>query len=145
MITLPENLEHPHRAAIFRSTEAGWSVLFGELHEGKVRILDTKVFQAPSDPARAGENNLADQEGPTGEIDLWLEANGNPQVLVLLPAAQTISRVLHLNDAETEEQVDQELRLSAESHLLGGAPAHRVGMAAIHAREGQPRQGVLVS
>ncbi len=145
MITLPENLEHPHRAAIFRSTEAGWSVLFGELHEGKVRILDTKVFQAPSDPARAGENNLADHEGPTGEIDLWLEANGNPQVLVLLPAAQTISRVLHLNDAETEEQVDQELRLSAESHLLGGAPAHRVGMAAIHAREGQPRQGVLVS
>ncbi len=145
MITLPENLEHPHRAAIFRSTETGWSVLFGELHQGKVRILDTRVFQDPSDPASAEGDMLTDNEEPTGEIDLWLEANGNPQVLVLLPAAQTISRVLHLNDAETEEQVDQELRLSAESHLLGGAPAHRVGMAALHAREGQPRQGVLVS
>ena len=145
MITLPENLEHPHRAAIFRSTETGWSVLFGELHEGKVRIIETKVFNDPVDPVTADENRLADGEKPTGEIDLWLEANGNPQVLVLLPAAQTISRVLHLNDAETEDQVDQELRLSAESHLLGGAPAHRVGMAALHAREGQPRQGVLVS
>ena len=143
MITIPDNLERPHRAAVFRSLNGGWSVLLGEIHEGAVRIEETRTFSDQAHIPR--ETGNEDETAGKSEIDTWLEEKRNPNVLVLLPAAQTISRVLHLTETESEEQVDQDLRLKAESHLLGGAPAHRVGMAALPAREGQPRQGILVS
>ena len=143
MITLPENLDQPYRAAVFRASADGWSVLLGEIHDGRVRIEDSRAFSSEA----AEKDQFGSEPEPSGrsEIDAWLEANGSPRVLVLLPAAQTISRVLDLSDAENPDQVDQELRLKAESHLLGGAPAHRVGMAALAARKGQPRQGILIS
>ena len=143
MITIPENLEHPHRAAVFRSVDGGWSVLLGEIDDGVVRIEETRTFKSQANLPVEPEND--DGSNGQSEIDGWLEEKKNPSVLVLLPASQTISRVLNLSETDTEEQVDQDLRLKAESHLLGGAPAHRVGMAALRAREGQPRQGILVS
>lgn len=143
MITLPENLDQPYRAAVFRALADGWSVLLGEISDGKVRVEESRRFSAKA----TEQTQVESEQGPSGrsEIDEWLEAHGTPRVLVLLPAAQTISRVLDLSDAESPDQVDQELRLKAESHLLGGAPAHRVGMAALTARDGQPRQGILIS
>ena len=143
MISVPENLDHPHRAAVFRGSDQGWSVLLGEIHDGRVRVEETRTFSLEA--SRSPEPEEGGDVVIRSEIDTWLEEHGSPRVLVLLPASQTISRVLDLADADTSEQVDQELRLKAESHLLGGAPAHRVGMAALAPREGQPRQGVLVS
>ena len=143
MITLPENLDQPYRAAVFRALADGWSVLLGEIHDGKVRVEESRTFS--SEATEQAQVESEPESTGRSEIDEWLEAHGSPQVLVLLPAAQTISRVLDLSDAESPDQVDQELRLKAESHLLGGAPAHRVGMAALAARKGQPRQGILIS
>ena len=143
MITIPENPDQPHRAAVFRRQDDGWSVLLGGIHEGAVRIEETRSF---SNEAHLPEQDAdGAEQGGRSEIDAWLDAKRNPRVLVLLPASQTISRILNLTAADTEEEVDQDLRLKAESHLLGGAPAHRVGMAALPSREGQPRQGILVS
>ena len=143
MITIPDNPDQTHRTAVFRSLNDGWSVLLGEIKEGAVLIEETRTFSNKAHLATTGESEA--EPNDKSEIDSWLEEKNNPNVLVLLPAAQTISRVLDLSETETEEQVDQELRLKAESHLLGGAPAHRVGMAALPIREGQPRQGILVS
>jgi Tfp pilus assembly protein PilN len=131
-----------------RRTASGWSALLGIFKEGKLEGLETKKFPLAENGAPDSKSNSSKEEDapptPTSELDLWLEKNEVNQVYTLLSAGRTITRVLELNVSE-DEDVEQALRLQAESHLLGGAPAYRVGMASLPSRSDQKRQGILFS
>ena len=150
MISTPNTNEQIPRCVILKETKKGWSALLGRFEDGKVVELETKHF-----PHGVGENagatsGAADQDArdeqstPSSELDRWLLQNEVTQIFTLLSAGRTITRVLELNVSE-EEDVEQALRLQAESHLLGGAPAYRVGMASLPIRSEQQRQGILFS
>ena len=136
MITIPTTPEQSLRIVILRRRGKGWSALLGNLKEGSLKVEETRLFDEfqPRDSSDPKQN----------ELETWLEEQGNPDVHLLIQACVTISRVLDLNP-EDDEDLDQTLRLQAESHLLGGAPAHRVGMVTLPARPHTNRQGVVIT
>jgi Tfp pilus assembly protein PilN len=148
MISTPSNNEQAPASVIIRQTETGWSALLGRFQDGKLERLETKEFPLAAMETGDSKNSSAKEEDgahtPTSELDMWLEQNEVNQVYTLLAAGRTITRVLELNVSE-DEDVEQALRLQAESHLLGGAPAYRVGMASLPSRSDQQRQGILFS
>ncbi len=148
MISTPNNSEQVPSTVILRETEDGWAALLGRFEGGKLVRLDTKHFTRNDDAETESKVDLAGDDGEetivTSELDQWLAENEITQVHTLLSGARTITRVLELNVTE-EEDVEQALRLQAESHILGGAPAYRVGMASLPPRSEQQRQGILFS
>lgn len=128
-----------------RRREAGWGALRARIDEGQVQVLETSMFddaalQTPT-KQQDGEDGAANARNP---LEAWLEEHGNPLVYMLIPGGLTLSRVLNLN-LENDEDLDQELRLQAESHLLGGAPAHRVGMTTLPLRAHGQNQGIVIT
>lgn len=150
MMSTPNISEQIPLCVILKETQTGWSALLGRFEGGKVVRLETKYFphgvgeNADSTSDAAKNDVKKDESRPTSELDRWLLQNEVTQVFTLLSAGRTITRVLELNVSE-EEDVEQALRLQAESHLLGGAPAYRVGMASLPPRSEQQRQGILFS
>lgn len=148
MISTPNNNEQIPASVIIRKTESGWSALLGRFENKKLVGLDTKHFAHTKNEEADSKANSTNADGgeknSTSELDVWLEKNQVSQVYTLLSAGRTITRILELNVSE-DEDVEQALRLQAESHLLGGAPAYRVGMASLPQHSEQKRQGILFS
>lgn len=105
--------------------------------EGALEVLETRTFPKSPLPAEG-------EEGTADTLFDWIEAMPSARVYMLLPAGMTISRVLELSDEEGEDLAFS-LRLQAESHLLGGASAHRICMAPLPPRRGGPNQGLVIT
>ena len=150
MIATPNNNEQVPCSVVLKETMHGWSALLGRFENGTLTQLETKYFphvcEDDREPATDGSDSSDQNEEDknASELDRWLTAHEVTHVHTLLSAGRTITRVLELNISE-EGDVEQALRLQAESHLLGGAPAYRVGMASLPARAEQQRQGILFS
>lgn len=99
-------------AVVHRQGEQ-WACVAGQPEEaGRVRIIDTKMI---------------DDED---QIQPWIDSINADSVRVVIPASETICRTCSLPDGAPEE-LDEAVRLQAESQLLGTAPAHRLAVALI--------------
>ena len=88
-----------------------WACLAGQPDlSGTVRIVDARM--------------IADEQ----EIQPWIDSVKADSVRVIIPASETICRTCSLPDAGAEE-LDEAVRLQAESQLLGTAPSHRLAVA----------------
>ena len=146
MITIPTNPDADRQFVILRRRGEGWSALRATLDQQGVTVEETTTFDntTRTSSPQATEEASPPQATIQSTIEAWLEKHGNPAVYMLLPAGLTISRVLELTP-ENDEDLDQTLRLQAESHLLGGAPPHRVGMSTLPARAHSDRQGIVIT
>jgi hypothetical protein len=102
------------------------------LGENHIEVVETCSF--PVEPEEGAET-----------LNGWLESVGNPTPYLLLPAGLTISRVLELETDGESDDLESSLRLQAESHLLGGASAHRICMAALPKRFEGINQGLVIT
>jgi hypothetical protein len=76
-------------------------------------------------------------------IEVWLDENNVGEVIHVLHCSEVICRTCTLPDAPDEHLIPA-LRLQAESHLLGIAPSHRVGMSVIEPAPGESTRIGLV-
>jgi hypothetical protein len=84
-------------------------------------------------------------EGQANEIDAWMDQHDVSQVLCVLPASAIICRSCSLPDASSEH-LEAALRLQAEAHLHGIAPAHRISMAVLEAApQENSRAGIILA
>lgn len=78
-------------------------------------------------------------------IASWLASTSPATRLLLLPASATICRLYRLPPNLPLDQTRQALMLQAESHLLGGVPAHRTSVGLLPGSEGSAAVGVLLA
>ena len=103
---LPSNI----LAVLHRQGEQ-WACVAGELEDsGRARIIDARLI------------------GDDERIQPWIDSMNAGSVRVVIPASETICRTCSLPDGSPEE-LEEAVRLQAESQLLGSAPAHRLGIA----------------
>ena len=74
----------------------------------------------------------------------WVDQCRPGRRLLMLPSAATICRVFRFPGLPSE-QVDQALRLQAESHLLGGVPPHRTAVVRVPLAESGEAAGLLLA
>lgn len=137
MISTPSANEPDRKIVILRRRPGGWSALLGTASGGTPTVEETRFFE------QARHTEEGETTAPT-DLEAWLDENGTAEVHMLIPGGLTISRVLNLTPEEDEDP-DQTLHIQAESHLLGGAPAHRVGMVAIPERYQGSSQGIVMT
>lgn len=78
------------------------------------------------------------------DLARWVEESRPGRRLVMLPSAATICRVFRFPGLPGD-QVDQALRLQAESHLLGGIPAHRTAVVRVPLPTAGEAAGLLLA
>jgi Tfp pilus assembly protein PilN len=77
------------------------------------------------------------------QVQPWIDQHHVSEVIGVLHASSVICRTFVLPNA-SDEQLTPALRLQAESHLLGIAPPHRMGMSVIEAAPGETSRIGLV-
>ncbi len=80
---------------------------------------------------------------PGTTLEGWLDEYQVSEVIGVLPASAVICRTCQLPDA-AEDQLEPALRLQAEAHLFGIAPAHRLAMAVLPAGRGESGRAGLI-
>ncbi|MCH2145544.1 MAG: hypothetical protein MK082_10450 [Phycisphaerales bacterium] len=125
---------------ILRLRKDRWAALRASIGVDRIEVVETRSF--PLEELSAEE---AEDGGSANSLINWLEAEGSPRTYLLLPAGITISRVLPLSADGDAEDLDLSLRLQAESHLLGGASAHRICMASLPKRSDSANQGLVIT
>lgn len=119
----------PNILAVVHRAGRIWRGLIAALKSGKPVLIASREF--PLDRI--------------SRLDEWLNENQAGSVLCVLPAASVICRVCALPDAPPE-QLEQALRLQAESHLLGVSSAHRLAMAVLPNAPGETsRTGIILA
>jgi len=127
-----------------RSTETGPVAILH--HVGGVwRGLMVRASASDAEMLRVLDVGEFTDGDASGSLDAWLEEYDASRVISVLPASSVICRTVTLPNAEPA-QLDQALRLQAESHLLGVAPQHRTAMSVLpSAPRENARAGLIVA
>tara|TARA_B100001059_G_scaffold79515_1_gene77338 strand:- start:25791 stop:27659 length:1869 start_codon:yes stop_codon:yes gene_type:complete len=104
------------QAVLHRQGEQ-WACIAGQPEgAGDVRIIDSRMIETED------------------QIQPWIESVNADSVRVVIPASETICRTCSLPDG-SEEELEEAVRLQAETQLLGTAPPHRLGISLIPGAE----------
>lgn len=117
----------PNILAVLHRAGTTWRGIIANAKSGNPAIVNSREFPADR----------------TGRIEDWLREHQVSSVLCVLPSSAIICRNCTLPDASAA-QLEQALRLQAEAHLLGIAPAHRVGLAVLPSAPGETSRTGLV-
>jgi len=82
-------------------------------------------------------------KGDGSAIDAWLAGHHVGRVVGVLPASSIICRTCNLPNGP-QLQLENALRLQAETQLLGSVPTHRLSTAILHESEGEPNRTGLI-
>jgi Tfp pilus assembly protein PilN len=96
--------------------------------------------------ADPGSRRLLDRRSCRSDEELasWVEESRAGRCLMMLPSAATICRVFRF-PGMPGDQIDQALRLQAESHLLGGIASHRTTIVRVPQPESGEAVGLLLA